>query len=393
MQEQQDAAPEDPGVTDEEITETVSQGLEQVGQGVSDVVSWAQANETLALTAAGVAAGIYVALLILRMLAHAALKRLGRKDETAFPAIVGRAVGKINSLFLLIAALAITVRFYPIPGVFEDILAWLLLVAVVLQVSALAQEIAVSLLQRKAARAGESGSDLSSAVSVLKWLIIGAIWIITIIVLLDTAGVQVTALIAGLGVGGIAIGLAAQGIFADLFASLSILFDKPFKKGDFVNFGTISGTVEEIGLRTTRIRSLSGEQISVSNTDLTSERVHNFQRLMRRRQVVRIGVLYQTPADTIAAIPGWIKEHIDTVETVTFDRAHFTGFGDSSLNFEIVFWVEKPDYVIFMDKTQEVNLGIMRRFAKEGVDFAYPTRTLFIAGPSGEAIDPREQGA
>ncbi|MGJ3230547.1 MAG: mechanosensitive ion channel family protein [Oceanicaulis sp.] len=389
---QEETAPETPAVTDEEITETVTRGVSRLSEAVTDVIAWAQANETLALTAAGVAAGLYVALLVLRMLAHAALKRLGRKDETAFPAIVGRAVGKINSLFLLVVSLAVTIRFYPIPGVFEDILSWLMLVALVLQVSALAQEIAVSLLQRKAARAGETGSDLSSAVSVLKWLIIGAIWILTIIVLLDTAGVQVTALIAGLGVGGIAIGLAAQGIFSDLFASLSILFDKPFKKGDFVNFGTISGTVEEIGLRTTRIRSLSGEQISVSNTDLTSERVHNFQRLMRRRQVVRIGVLYQTPADVIEAIPGWIKEHIDTVELVTFDRAHFTGFGDSSLNFEIVFWVEKPDYVIFMDKTQEVNLGIMRRFAAEGVDFAYPTRTVFIAGPGGEAIDPREQG-
>ncbi|MFP4518445.1 MAG: mechanosensitive ion channel family protein [Oceanicaulis sp.] len=386
----QEDTPNQPAVTDEEITETVAQGFERMVQGFKDLVDWAQANEAEALTAAGVAGALYVVMLLSRMLLHALLKRVGRKDETAFPAIVGRAVGKVNSVFLLVVALAVSVRLYPIPGVFDEILTWLLIVAVVLQVSALAQEIAVSLLQRKAARSGETG-DLSSAVSVLKWLIIVAIWIITIIVLLDTAGVQVTALIAGLGVVGIAVGLAAQGIFADLFASLSILFDKPFKKGDFVTFGVISGAVEEIGLRTTRIRALSGEQISVSNTDLTSERVHNFQRLMRRRQVVRVGVLYQTPADVIEAIPGWIKEHIDTVESVTFDRAHFTGFGDSSLNFEIVFWVEKPEYVTFMDKTQEVNLGIMRRFAKEGVDFAYPTRTLFIAGPGGEAIDPRAE--
>lgn len=388
----QDAEPSEPVVTGEEITETVTRGFDRVTQGVADLAAWARANETEALAAAAVAAAVYGVMLLVRMGLHAALRRLGRKDETAFPAIVARAVGKINSVFLLVVAVSVTVRLYPVPGVFDDIVTWLLVVAVVLQVSALAQEIAVSLLQRKAARSGDSG-DLSSAVSVLKWLIIVAIWILTIIVLLDTAGVQVTALIAGLGVVGIAVGLAAQGIFADLFASLSILFDKPFKKGDFVNFGTISGTVEEIGLRTTRLRALSGEQISVSNTDLTSERVHNFQRLMRRRQVVRIGVLYQTPADVIAAIPGWIKEHIEQVESVTFDRAHFTGFGDSSLNFEIVFWVEKPEYVTFMDKTQEVNLAIMRRFAREGVEFAYPTRTLFIAGPGGEAIDPRQPGA
>ncbi|MEQ8406260.1 MAG: mechanosensitive ion channel family protein [Oceanicaulis sp.] len=390
--QQQDNPQTEPPVTDEEISETVAQGFERVMQAFTDLVAWAQANETVALTAAAVAAGLYAVMLVVRMLSHAALKRLGQRDATAFPAIVGRAIGKINSIFLLLVALAITVRFYPLPGVFSEILSWLVLVAAVLQVSALAQEIAVSLLQRKAARAGETGSDLSSAVSVLKWLIIGAIWIITIIVLLDTAGVQVTALIAGLGVVGIAVGLAAQGIFADLFASLSILFDKPFKKGDFVTFGTISGTVEEIGLRTTRIRALSGEQISVSNTDLTSERVHNFQRLMRRRQVLRIGVLYQTPADVIEAIPGWIREDLEPIESVTFDRAHFAGFGDSSLNFEIVFWVEKPEYLTFMDKTQAVNLAIMRRFEREGVDFAYPTRTLFIAGPGGGAIDPREPG-
>lgn len=392
MQEQQDTQNEPP-VTDEEITETVTEGFARIGEGVNDLVDWAQANQSDALAALAVAAGLYVAMLLVRMLMHAALKRLGRQDETAFPAIVGRAVGKINSLFLLVIALGITVRLYPVPGVFTDILSWLVIVAVVLQVSALAQEIAVSLLQRKAARAGDTGGDLSSAVSVLKWLIIGAIWIITIIVLLDTAGVQVTALIAGLGVGGIAIGLAAQGIFADLFASLSILFDKPFKKGDFVVFGAINGNVEEIGLRTTRIRSLSGEQISVSNTDLISERVHNFQRLMRRRQVLRIGVLYQTPADVIEAIPGWIREDMEAIELVTPDRIHFSGFGDSSLNFEIVYWVEKPEYVTFMDKGQEVNLAIMRRFAREGVDFAYPTRTVFIAGPSGDPIDPREQQA
>jgi len=389
---QQSPQPNAPAGDDAEITDTVSRGFARIGEGFSELAAWVRANEAEALAAIGVAVGLYVAMLVLRMVIHTALKRAGRRDQTAFPAIVGRAVGKINSVFLLLAALAITVQLYDVPSVSNGLLSWLVLVAAVLQVSALAQEIAVSLLQRKASRAGDGGSDISSAVSVLKWLIIGAIWVITIIVLLDTAGVQVTALIAGLGVGGIAIGLAAQGIFSDLFASLSILFDKPFKKGDFVTFGTISGTVEEIGLRTTRIRSLSGEQISVSNTDLISERVHNFQRLMRRRQVMRIGVLYQTPADVIEAIPGWVREDLEPIENVTVDRVHFTGFGDSSLNFEIVFWAEAAEYVVLMDKTQAVGLAIMRRFEKEGVDFAYPTRTLFIAGPSGDAIDPREPG-
>jgi len=216
------------------------------------------------------------------------------------------------------------------------------------------------------------------------------IWIITLIILLDTAGVQVTALIAGLGVGGIAIGLAAQGIFTDLFASISILSDKPFKKGDFIMFGDIWGWIEEVGLRTTRIRSLSGEQISVSNTDLIGERIHNFERLQRRREVMRFGVLYQTPADTIEAIPKWVREDWEKIDLLTIDRLHFIGFGDSSLNFEFVYWVEAPDFTTFRDTVQAASLAVMRRLAEEGVDFAYPTRTLFMAEPSGNAIDPRE---
>lgn len=387
------AAPASPPADDEALSQTVSEGVSRLSQGYAELSAWVAENRGEALSALGLAAALYLGLLLARMLAHAALKRIACDDETAFPAIVGRAIGRIGSVFLLVMALGITVRIYQVPGVFAAVTNWLVLVAAVLQISALAQEIAVSLLQRKAARAGQAGSDISSAVSVLKWLIVAVIWILTVIVLLDTANVDVTALIAGLGVGGIAIGLAAQGIFSDLFASLSILFDKPFRKGDFVVFGAISGTVEEIGLRTTRIRSLSGEQIAVSNTDLTSERVHNFQRLLRRRHLMRIGVLYQTPPDTIAAIPGWIRAELEPIETLTLDRVHFVGFGDSSLDFEIVFWVEAPEYVIYMDRLQEACLAIMRRFAAEGVEFAYPTRTLFLAGPSGAPIDPRERSA
>lgn len=375
-----------------QITDAASGVFGSLRDAAEQLVGWVADNQTLALTALGSAAGLYIAMLVARMVIAFIVRRFARKDQTALPAIFARAISKIGSLFLLIVAIALTVRLFGVPDPVDELVTGLLVIAVVLQVALLGQEIAVSLLLRRAARAGEAGGGLANAVGVLKWLIVGLIWILTFIILLDTAGVQVTALIAGLGVGGIAIGLAAQGIFSDLFASISILSDKPFKKGDFIIFGQISGTVEEIGLRTTRIRSLSGEQISVSNTDLLGERVHNYQRLERRRQVVPFGVLYQTPADTIEKIPQWVREDLEPIELVTVDRVHFVAFGDSSLNFELVFWVEAPDFVTFRDKTQEALLAIMRRFADEGVDFAYPSRTLFFAEPSGQPVDPRETG-
>lgn len=380
-----------------QITEAASGAFGRLRDAVEQLIDWVADNQTLALTALASAAAIYVAMLISRMVIAFIVRRFARKDETTLPAIFARAISKIGSLFLLIVTIALTVRLFGVPEPVDELMTGLLVIAIVLQAAALAQEFSVSLLMRRAARAGEAGSGLANAVGVLKWLIVGLIWILTFIILLDTAGVQVTALIAGLGVGGIAIGLAAQGIFSDLFASISILSDKPFKKGDFIIFGPpggaqISGTVEEIGLRTTRIRALSGEQISVSNTDLLGERVHNYQRLERRRQVVPFGVLYQTPADIAEKIPEWVRDDLEAIELLTFDRCHMIAFGESSLDFELVFWVEAPEFVTLRDKTQEALVRIMRRFAREGVDFAYPSRTLFFAEPSGQPIDPRAAG-
>ncbi|TGY89814.1 mechanosensitive ion channel family protein [Marinicauda algicola] len=383
---------------DADVTEAVGGAFSRLRDAFDQLAAWVMQNETLALTALATAAGLYIAMLATRMIAAFVIKRFARRDETALPAIFSRAISKIGSLFLLIVAIALTVRLFAVPETVDELITGLLVIAVVIQTALLGQEIAVSLLLRRAQRAGEAGSGLANAVGVLKWLIIGLIWVLTFIILLDTAGIQVTALIAGLGVGGIAIGLAAQGIFSDLFASISILSDKPFKKGDFIIFGPpggaqISGNVEEIGLRTTRIRALSGEQISVSNTDLLGERVHNYQRLERRRQVVPFGVLYQTPADIAEKIPQWVREDLEAIELLTFDRCHLIAFGDSSLNYELVFWVEAPEFVTFRDKTQEALLTIMRRFDAEGVDFAYPSRTLFLADPSGQPVDPRTVAA
>ncbi|HUO84196.1 MAG TPA: mechanosensitive ion channel family protein [Thermoanaerobaculia bacterium] len=219
-----------------------------------------------------------------------------------------------------------------------------------------------------------------------------ALWVVLVLLTLDNLGIDVTALIAGLGIGGVAIALATQNILGDLFASLSIVIDKPFIIGDFIVVGEYRGTVEHIGLKSTRIRSLSGEQLVFSNSDLLESRIRNFKRMQERRVVFEFGVVYQTPASALERIPGMVRRLIEEVGETRFDRAHFKGFGDSSLDFEAVYFVLDADFNRYMDTQQTINLGLVRVFEAEGLEFAYPTRTLYLEGSTGDrgpAIDER----
>lgn len=204
------------------------------------------------------------------------------------------------------------------------------------------------------------------------------IWIIAALFLLDHLGYNIKTLVAGLGIGGIAIALAAQTILGDLFSYLVIFFDKPFEIGDFIIIGDKMGTVEYIGIKTTRLRSLGGEQVICSNSDLTNSRIHNYKRMEERRILFRIGVVYDTPAAKLEKIPAMIRKILEDTGDIRFDRAHFQSFGDFSLIFEIVFYVLSSDYNDYMDKQHAINLTIIDRFEKEGIEFAYPTQTVFI---------------
>jgi len=222
-------------------------------------------------------------------------------------------------------------------------------------------------------------SSKRSAVGLIIFVGRTAIWSLILLVVLDNLGVNITGFIAGLGIGGIAVALALQNILSDLFSSLSIILDKPFEVGDFVITGDILGSVEKIGIKTTRIRSISGEQIVLSNSDLLNSRIRNFKRMSERRIVFEFGVTYDTPYEKLKAIPGWVKEIVDAVENARFDRAHFRSFGDSSLDFEIVYYVLIPDFLGFMDAQQNINLALVKKFEKESVEFAFPTQTLHLA--------------
>lgn len=203
------------------------------------------------------------------------------------------------------------------------------------------------------------------------------IWAVGILMLLDNLGYDVTTIVAGLGIGGIAVALAAQNILGDLFNYFVIFFDRPFEVGDYITIDDKKGTVEYIGIKTTRFKSIGGEQLVLSNSDLTKSRLHNFKRMERRRVVFSLGVTYQTPADQLRAIPGLIRGIIESHAKTTFDRAHFATYGSFSLNFEVVYFVESPDFNEYMDIHQSVNLKIFEEFEKRKIEFAYPTQTVF----------------
>ena len=225
-----------------------------------------------------------------------------------------------------------------------------------------------------------SDPGAKSAVGLISFLGRVIIWSLVLVLVLDNAGVDITALVAGLGVGGIAVALAVQNVLGDLLSSLSIVLDKPFQVGDFIVVGDMVGTVERIGIKTTRLKALSGEQLISSNSDLLSSRIRNFKRLYERRVVFQVGVTYQTSAEKLRAIPEMIKEIIEKNDNVRFDRCHFSKFGDFALMFETVYYVTLPDYALYMDRQQSINLHIYTAFEKEGIEFAYPSQTLFLEG-------------
>jgi small-conductance mechanosensitive channel len=225
--------------------------------------------------------------------------------------------------------------------------------------------------------------DPSAAAALgLLYIVVQAVFLTTLATIgISNLGIDVGALVAGLGVGGIAVALAAQNILGDLLASLSIVLDKPFVVGDFIVVGTEMGTVEQIGVKTTRVRSLSGEQLVFPNKDLLESRVHNYKRMWQRRVVQTFGVALTTSADQLEKIPAWVQAFCGKYGKLRFDRCHFKGFGNCSLDFEFVFWVLDPDYNIYMDYQQSLLMDIFRKFDQEQIKLAVPTRQISVVPP------------
>ncbi len=227
------------------------------------------------------------------------------------------------------------------------------------------------------ARSGRDATLKRSLSGILKTIKV-VIWGLATVFFLDNLGFKISAVIAGLGIGGVAVALAAQAILGDLFSYFAILFDRPFEIGDFIITGDYLGTIEHIGIKTTRVRSLGGEQLIFSNKDLTSSRVRNYKKMGKRRIVFKLGVVYQTSLEQLKSIPGLIEGIIKNVKDSVFDRAHFSSYGDFSLVFEVVYYVMSRDYNKYMDIQQEINFAIKKEFKARDIEFAYPSQTLYL---------------
>ena len=281
---------------------------------------------------------------------------------------------------MLVVALLVGASLLDLPGRWESRLSQLWFVAVALQMGLWGMRATTMAVQRYVERHSSTGmTQVSASATLLSWGLRTLLWSVVVLAILSNLGVNITAFIASLGVGGIAVALAVQNILGDLFASLAIAVDKPFEVGDFIVVGNVSGTVQVIGLKTTRIRSLQGEQVVMSNTDLLKQTISNYRLLERRRIVFGFGVSYDTTPEQAQAIPGVVRKIIEAQPGLQFDRAHFKAFGASSLDYEVVYIVQDPAFNVYMDQQQAINLGLMHELKALGVDFAFPTSTVHIA--------------
>jgi small-conductance mechanosensitive channel len=348
--------------------------------------AWISGNIVDILIAAAFAAIIVAILIGLRLFGHRLIRDRGR-DGINWRTVVGRVLSKTTLFFIVMCALELVAEHAETPPTLLRPINILFVIAAAFQAAVWARELILGLIQHKVGE-DDAHSTLGSAIGIIRLLVTVALFAIAIILILDNLGVNVTGLVAGLGIGGIAIGLAAQGIFKDLFSALAIIFDRPFRRGDTITFDQTTGTVEQIGLKSTRVRSLGGEEVVISNDNLLNTKIQNWALLQRRRQVMLLGLVYQTPPDLLARLPAEIQAIVEAQPLATFDRAHVATFSQSSIDIELVFFVEAAEYPVFMHVKQEIMLGILRRFAELGVSFAYPTQTTFTAAPDGTLVMP-----
>lgn len=325
-----------------------------------------------------IAIAVLVILRILRSLIKYRLGALVGKTQTDIDDLVVELLGKTSFLLLLVISIYAGSLVLSLPSRLSGLLKSIAVIAFLIQVGFWGSGVLSFWINQYRKQRLEEDAAGVTTISALGFLGRLVIWSMILLLGLQNLGVNVHALLAGLGIGGIAVALAAQNILGDLFASISIVLDKPFVIGDFIIVDEHLGTIERIGLKTTRIRSLFGEQIVMSNNDLLKSRIHNYKRMFNRRITFSLGVVYQTSFDKLKAIPQIIKEIVEHQENTRFDRAHFKEYGDFSLNFEIVYYVLSPDFNLYMDIQQKINLEIFHRFEEEGIEFAYPTQTLLL---------------
>lgn len=344
------------------------------------------------MIALGVTLVLFFALLAIRSAIrryHAGLKRTNRTELMEIPVEI---LSRTTLLFFIVVSVFAGVSTLDMPLRTQALLNAGLMLILFFQAGIWASAAAMAWLERRRRRTATlTDRAVAGSLGIVAFIVRVAIWSLVLLVALDNLGIDVTALVAGLGIGGIAVALATQNVLGDLFASLSIAFDKPFLVGDFLILDDYLGSVEDIGVRSTRLRSLSGEQIILSNADLLKSRVRNYGRMFERRVVMGHRIAYGTPLQHVKEIPRIIREAIEAQPDTRFDRAHFSRHGPDALEFESVYYVLSPDYNRYMDIQQAINLRIHEELAARGVGFAFPTQLLYLARP-GRHAEEKGQG-
>lgn len=331
------------------------------------------------LQALGLFVVLVITFMVLQWIVLLRLEVLAKKTKTDIDDTIIRVWKSLRPSFYYFLAFYLALFLLEINDIVSQVINGILIAWVIYQV-VIGLQILIDYIFERRAR-GIEGKDAKTAYGYLSRIIKWVLWFIALLLVLSNWGVNITSLVAGLGIGGIAIAFALQNILGDLFSSFAIYFDKPFEVGDFIIVGGHMGTVEKIGIKSTRIRALQGEEIVISNKELTSARVQNFKKLKERRVSFSFGVLYETPFEKVKKIPDMMNKIAESVSNIRLDRVHFKSFGDSSLDFEVVYYVLSGDYTEYMNIQQELNLKIMEMFQKEGINFAYPTQTVYLSKP------------
>jgi len=321
---------------------------------------------------------VFFIMRILKAIIYRQVFRIANKTDNVWDNVAAELISKTKPVFLLTIALYLGSLSLSLPESVTIIISKFVGVVILIQLAIWGTYIISFWVNREKEEKIQLDAAAATTLTAVGFVVRIILWSIIVLIALDNLGVDITALVAGLGISGVAVALAVQNILGDLFASFSIVLDKPFVIGDFIIVDEYLGTVEHVGLKTTRVRSLSGEQLVFSNADLLGSRVRNYKRMHERRVVFSIGVVYQTPYEKLKEIPTIIQKIIEAQEQARFDRAHFKEYGPYSLNFEVVYWVNNPDYNVYMNIQQAINLAIFERFEEEDIEFAYPTQSLYV---------------
>ena len=362
------------------------QGLDPI-RPTQNVIDWLIANREGVILGALVAAGIVGLMLVARLIGERMVARENAASSFGWRGVVGRVLARTTVLFMVMAAIDIVSSYAQPPARAQRLIDIGFTIAFALQGAIWARELILALIAGRVGE-GSNASALGNGTSVIRVLVSIARFALAIVVILDNLGVNVTALVAGLGIGGIAIGLAAQGIFSDLFAALAILFDKPFRRGDTIRFDQTVGKVERIGLKTTRLRSLGGEQIVMANTKLLEREIHNLADGRLRRITIPFGIRYETQPAKLAQMEDIVGEVVKSVEGCKPLRCTLVAFGTSSLDYQLVLELKSVDPDRLARERAAVMLALIQRFAKEDIGFAYPVQVGYSAAPDGSLVLP-----